>query len=330
MTAIRTRRTTRGLLALGAAAAVLLAGCSGSGSDSSTEEGFGGSSAQEPARGTAQDAAGRDAAEKPQSSGGSVGSVDPAALQASRDYLARSAMVALQVKSIEQAAAQVRALNARLDGIVLSENIGGGGDVMPLDPSRVTAETYGEITISVPADKLDAALTELSKLGTVIRRDTQSENVHDQYVDTDSRIKTMRASVDRVRALMARATDISQIVTLESELSRRQAELESLQSQLASLQDRIDRSPIQVSLTTDRGVIAEDPGTGFLAGLKAGWQAFADSVVVLLTVLGAVLPFAFVLALIGIPLWLVLRRRRSAARPAGPAPTAQPAAHTAK
>ena len=117
---------------------------------------------------------------------------------------------------------------------------------------------------------------------------------------------------------MARATDIAQIVTLEAELSRRQADLEALESQLASLEDSIARSPIRISLTTDRGVIAEDPGTGFLAGLEGGWKAFTASVVVLLTAIGAVLPFAVVLAVLGLPLWWAYRRRRQASTPSSP------------
>jgi Flp pilus assembly protein TadB len=122
----------------------------------------------------------------------------------------------------------------------------------------------------------------------------------------------MQASVDRVRALMTRATDLTQVVALESELSRRQADLEALESQLAALKDSVAMSPVQVSLTTVPGVIATDAGTGFLAGLTHGWRAFTASVVVVLTVLGAVLPFAVLALVVGIPLWWWLRRRRSA------------------
>ena len=53
---------------------------------------------------------------------------------------------------------------------------------------------------------------------------------------------------------------------------------------------------------------------GFLSGLKAGWNALGDAVVVMLTVLGAVLPFLLVGALVGLPAWIGLRallRRRS-------------------
>jgi len=49
--------------------------------------------------------------------------------------------------------------------------------------------------------------------------------------------------------------------------------------------------------------------TGFVAGLKHGWHVFVSSVNVVLTLIGALLPFVIV---IGVPLYLVLRitRRR--------------------
>jgi uncharacterized membrane protein (Fun14 family) len=55
------------------------------------------------------------------------------------------------------------------------------------------------------------------------------------------------------------------------------------------------------------------PQTGFLAGLASGWNALKSFTVVALTVVGALLPFLVVFALIGAPVvWLVRRRRAHA------------------
>lgn len=316
----RLRRTTLGSAAL--LAVVALAACSSGGNSASSS-----SEAQSlQARDGAGSAAAGGAAPKAQSQSGKQPAADqasaaktgsvavaPAALEASRDALARRASVALQVKDIGQAVAKVRGISAAAQGLVLTENIGaGGGGAIPLDDrSKVTATTYGEITISVPSSRLDDVVSQLGDVGTVLRSQSSSENVGAQIVDTDSRRKTMQASVDRVRALMDRATDIRQVVDLESELSRRQADLEALESQLASLKDSVAMSPVQVSLTTEPGVIAKPAETtGFLAGLRNGWEAFTGSVSVLLTIVGAVLPFALLAVLVGLPLWVVLRRRR--------------------
>jgi len=263
------------------------------------------------------------------SSGESAAKAATAAVLPSSDYLARRAQLSLKVKSIARAAAAVRAASAAAGGLVVTESIGSGGGPRPVEGDKLAAETYGEITVSVPAQRLDTFLDDVSRLGTLLSRQSSSEDVKQQYVDTESRLRTMRASVDRVRALMARATTISQIVALESELSRREADLESLESQLAALKDSIARSPVQVSLTTDPATVAP-ADTGFLAGLKRGWSAFTASLTVLVTGIGALLPFAVVAALVAVPVTLWLRRRRAgrpptAATPVGASSTAPPA-----
>ena len=67
----------------------------------------------------------------------------------------------------------------------------------------------------------------LLQLLTRLDRTAKAEDVTDQVVDVDSRIKSQRASVARVRELMDRATKLSDVVELEGELSNREADLEA-------------------------------------------------------------------------------------------------------
>jgi len=215
----------------------------------------------------------------------------------------------------------VRAIAASAKGLVVAEAISSEPD----DPSL---GGFSSITISVPTAELDATLDRLAELGKVHSRNASTDDVTSQYVDTESRVKTMQASVDRVRALMSQATKLGEIVALEAELSRRQADLEATQSQLAVLKDSVALAPVEVRLSTDEQVLEQaDDSTGFLAGLESGWAAFTGSVTVLLTLVGAALPFAALAALVLVPLLVWLRRRtpRSPA-PAQPAVPAPPAA----
>ena len=327
MIRVRSHRTAA---AIGAAllATLALASCAGGNGDSSS-----GSAASGPQAGFSDESGGRaaDSSGDTPSSAGSPGkgasgsTADPvttANLAASQDSLARRASIALKVKNIGQAVAKVRATTATAQGIVLSENIGtAAGDAPLAESAKVTATTYGEITISVPSAELDRVIAELGSVGTVIRSTSSSENVGGQIVDTTSRLQTMRVSVERVRAFLEDAKDLNQIVALEAELTRRQSDLEALEAQLASLKGSVARSPIQISLTTEPGAIVEEPDqAGFLVGLKGGWDAFTGSLSVLLTVLGALLPFLVLFALLGLPVWWYLRRRR----PVNPSPAVLP------
>ena len=314
-------RRVRYGIGVGVVAVLTLAACSSGGNST-------GSAAD------ANGAAGSAAAITPGGSRGALGStdstaapgkvpspagVDPAALQAGQDSLARRATIALQVKDIGQAVAKVHATSAAAQGIIVAESIGTSGGPTPLplsDSTKVSATTYAEITISVPSDQLDAVLADLGSVGKVIQSTSSSDDVGAQIVDTQSRLATMRVSVARVRGFLDSAKDLTQVVTLEAELTRRESDLEALEAQLASLKGSVARSPVEISLTTQPAVIVPpQPATGFLAGLKSGWKAFAASVGVLLTVVGALLPFAVLLALLGLPVWGYLRRRRVSAPP---------------
>jgi hypothetical protein len=318
------RRLTTAVAALALALGLTaLSGCSGSSDDS----GAASSAADAPQAAREKSVAGSagqdDVAAKEAATAGAAIStaVDPAVLNRK---LSRRADISVTVADVDVAATKVRSIAAAAKGIVLSEAISS-------EPGAPGTGGYSTITISVPTEALDATLDRVAELGDVHSRNASTEDVTAQYIDTESRVETMQASVERVRALMGQATRLADIVSLEAELSRRQADLEALQSQLAALDDAVTLAPIEVRLSTDESVLAEaDDDTGFLAGLTAGWEAFTASVAVLLTVVGAVLPFAVVIALVAVPLLLWLRRRGSrplaAAAQPGPPAASPPAA----
>lgn len=308
-----TRRRKAGMGALAAICALVLAGCSGG--VATTSSGAVGSVAPSPGQVVQYDRA----PEAKSAAGTPAGQAEVS--RASKDgttvvgiapKLTRSASLEIRVKNISTAATRVRSIAAGLQALVLSEQIGNGGPVGP-GPVQGGRDTFGDsgtLTLSVPADKLDTALDQLARIGTVLQRNTSAQDVTSQYVDTQSRLKTMSASVERVRALLADAKDLGQVVTLESEMSRREADLESLESQLAALKNSVERSTLSVSLSTESSY-APATANGFLDGLRSGWEAFTTSARGLFTAVGALLPFAVFLALMGLPLWTWWRRRHA-------------------
>jgi len=307
--------------ALAAISALVLAGCSGGGA--ATSGGAIGSVAPSPGHAVQYDRA----PEAKSAAGARAGQADVSKtgtpVVGIAPKLARSASLEVRVKKISIAAAQVRSIASGLQAVVLSEQMGNGGPAGPgpVQDGRDTFGDSGTLTLSVPADKLDTALDQLARIGTVLQRNTSSQDVTSQYVDTQSRLKTMRASVERVRALLADAKDLGQVVTLESEMSRREADLESLESQLAALKGSVERSTVAVSLSTDSSY-EPVPANSFVDGLRSGWDAFTASARGLFTAVGALLPFALFFALLALPLWTWWRRRHAQQLTVVPPPTA--------
>lgn len=221
--------------------------------------------------------------------------------------ITRSATMTVVVSDESAAATRLRAIATAHGGVVTTENVVSGGE-----KSHYATST---IVLSVPADELDGALTDIAAVGDVTLRTIQSTDVTAKVADVESRITTMRASIARMQELLKRAGSVTEIAQVETELTHREADLESLLAQQKVLAQRVAQSPIIVTLTRV-AVVEPDPvpETGFVAGLKAGWHALKVFGVALLTVVGVLLPFLAVLALIAAPVvWLV--RRRGGARP---------------
>jgi hypothetical protein len=191
-----------------------------------------------------------------------------------------------------------------------------GGFVAGEDRTDDRDRSQATLTLRVPSERFSTVVDQVAAIGTAESRKLSTEDVTDQMVDLDARIRTGEASVARVRDLMGKATTITEIVSLESELARREADLESLKTRKAKLDDSTTLSTITLTLL---GPAAAVPAkSGFLAGLGAGWRAFVVSMQVLLTVLGAVLPWLVLFGVPAIALLLYLRRMRRRA----PEPTA--------
>ncbi|BAJ31287.1 MULTISPECIES: DUF4349 domain-containing protein [Kitasatospora] len=310
--------------AAGALAAVLLlAGC-GAGSDrAGTASSAVGPAAAADAQGGAQ--AGAQGAAKPAAAPGKGDAAPGAgatpgggATAAPADRrIAYQGRLTLRVDAVEDARARAVDLVTRAGGYVAGENLRGG----PGESRQAT------LTLKVPSASYQAVLDGLGAVGTRLGLSSQADDLTDQIADVDSRLKSMQASVDRVRALMAGAKSLSEVVSLESELTRRESDLESLQRQQQGLSARVSLSTVTLELVTpyqDARVEPEKPATGFWASvghaLAGGWHALLTVVRVLLTALAAAAPFLLLLAPLG---WLLRKRRRRA--PKAPALPPRPA-----
>lgn len=244
--------------------------------------------------------------------------------------LARSAWLGLKVTDLTKSTNSVRTITDRADGQVLSEDVVTSpgpdgavrlGDVAPGSvPGASVSTNEARLVLRVPTDALDRVLVELSGIGTVSYRSSRTEDVTDRYVDTAARIETMQQAVRQARDLLAKATDLGQIIDLENEVTRRQADLDSLRARLADLERRTTTADVTVTLWTDATERPTPRRSGFLAGLQDAWTGFLTSVGVIVTGLAVLLPWLLVALLVALPLRAWLRRRRGL--PAAPAAAA--------
>ncbi|WP_232676405.1 DUF4349 domain-containing protein [Nocardioides sp. R-C-SC26] len=170
------------------------------------------------------------------------------------------------------------------------------------------------LVLRVPVAAFTDVMGELEEVADLISTTSSVEDVTTQVIDTGVRVQLQRRSIDRISELLDRASSIRDIVNIERELSRREADLGSLEKRQTFLRGQAARSTITVSIERPdekEGVTEKKDEDGFVAGLEKGWDAFTGATVGLLTALGAVLPFAVLLALLWVPGRAVLRRRHA-------------------
>ncbi|HEX8793740.1 MAG TPA: DUF4349 domain-containing protein [Polyangiaceae bacterium] len=104
------------------------------------------------------------------------------------------------------------------------------------------------ITVRVPRDRFDDTIARIEKLGDVTRRDIKAQDVTDEYVDLQARLKNAYAMRDRLTELLSHAA-VKEAIDIEKELGRVTEEIERMEGRMKLLRDQIAFSTITVSFT---------------------------------------------------------------------------------
>ncbi len=140
-------------------------------------------------------------------------------------YTARVNMAVFEVKS---SLAEVESLARSLGGFLARRN----------DQS---------ITIRVPAASFDDAIRRIEKLGDMLSRDVQAEDVTEEFHDTEIRLKNARAVRERLEQLLTKAAKVEESIQIEKELERVAEIIDRLEGRMKFLRDRAAFSTITVT-----------------------------------------------------------------------------------
>ncbi len=243
--------------------------------------------------------------------------ISPDALPEAGRSVISTGSITIEVKDPRDAVEQATEVAERLGGYVQSQTVSDVGTGGPEGAS---------LTIRVPSSTLNDAFRELGDLGKTLDESRSAEDVTAQHVDLQARVESLETSVARLTELMAGSATTSELIEAESALAARQAELDSLKAQLTVLEDQVDESTIWVSFTTNSAL----PGgpSNFWEGLLAGLHSLTVVGAGALVLLGILLPWLVIAAVIALVIVLLVRsgNRRRARRAAGQMPAAPAAA----
>jgi len=169
--------------------------------------------------------------------------VSPNQLQSSQPAAGRmityQVTMTIEVKEFDQAKVRLLKIVSEVGGYMAgasTANIPGGSQ-------------RGNLTVMVPAAQLSQVLERIRSLGRVTRQDLSTEEVTDQVVDLEARLRNSRATEQRlIEVLKNRTGKVGDVLEVEREISRTRQEIERMEAQRQNLLQRVELATIQVTL----------------------------------------------------------------------------------
>lgn len=106
------------------------------------------------------------------------------------------------------------------------------------------------LTVRVPHERFKYVISNLQTLGIVLNKSIGSEDVSEQLIDLNARLKSYTREENNLLKLLDNSETISDIIAIERELSRIRSEIESLQGKLKYYDGKITMSTININLVT--------------------------------------------------------------------------------
>ncbi|MBC7910174.1 MAG: DUF4349 domain-containing protein [Pyrinomonadaceae bacterium] len=174
------------------------------------------------------------------------------------------------------------------------------------DDDRTRPEMTVKIVVRVPAAQFDATVEEIRGVASrVIQEKRTGQDVTEEFIDLEARIRTKRALEAQFLEIMKQAKTVSDALQVQTELAGVRTEIERLEGRRRFLENQASLSTITVMLQSPMPIVST---SGFFYSVK---QAFRDGVdlasAITLFLIRAIITLLPLLLFIFLPLALIVR-----------------------
>ena len=211
----------------------------------------------------------------------------------------RTADLSLRVDNVEKAEKEVQRIVTGIGGYV------DNASSSDLDSDHPTLN----LSMRVPSQAFDVSMSKLEALGVRTSKSISSQDVTEQVVDLDARIKSMLAQEETFRGMLKRATRLDDVINLQQQLTDLRGQIESMLGQRASLAKQASLSTISLTLTQGAVLRQEPKDPNWLAQT---WAESTNQMGGLLRSLAALGIWFAVFSPLWVPaLWMLVRAIKS-------------------
>lgn len=185
---------------------------------------------------------------------------------------------------------------SQLEGYVESQSVSGG-------KAGSGRHRYANLSIRVPADKVDGFVEEVSGLTNLVSSSRNIQDITLTYSDTEGRVTALKTEEARLLELMEQAENMSDLLEIEARLTEVRYQLENYASTLRLYDNQVDYATVSLYITeVEKYTPVEE--LGFWQRIGSG---LADSVENLSKTIADFISWLIInlpyLALIGLMIW---------------------------
>ena len=155
-----------------------------------------------------------------------------------------------------------------------------------------------ELKIRIPKAKKSDFSDFIDENSNVVNRSVSSEDVTDNYIDTQSRIKALKIEKETLEKLLADSKKVSDMLTVYEKLTDVISEIESQQGRLNQMDNLIDYTTFTVYITE----VEKETPVEKQSWFKSTWNALTDNLSDVWDGFLAIISFLVA----GLPYWILL------------------------
>lgn len=223
------------------------------------------------------------------------------------EKMIRTATLSLETTAFEDAVAGLSHLTETLGGYYENSSIWSSG----------SGYRWADYTVRVPAENYNTFLDQAGELCHETSRDTSQQNISEVYYDTQGRLKTQQIKLERLQALLAKAEQMEDIITIESAISETEQRIDDLSGTLQHYDGLVDYATVSLSLREVYKLsnVEEAPdsfASRIGSAFTSGWASFTDGLEDLVVALAYGWMWVILAAVAAAVVIRVLRKRRRA------------------
>ena len=210
----------------------------------------------------------------------------------------KSGSMSVEVDKYDDAAAKVNDIVKKYGGYVSNTT----------SSQNSSGKKQGTLVLKVPADKYDGLISEVGGVGKIMNQNINANDITEEYIDLEARLKTQKELEERLLKLLADKTArLTDDVEVEQKLASVRQVIESIDGKMRYMKNQSEMSTLTLSLY-EPAILVTSSGGGFFyelgQSIKKGLRGFTDILAGMITLFIALLP---VIILVVIIYWIIRR-----------------------